>query len=102
MTDNIVLRILKSRLKKGGDRETKRLRAICKRCEFNSKNTEEVPIKKRILIFLSDTLSWTTGRKKEDNLGNCLACDSCSVYFKTAENLWEDCPKEYWHNNKNK
>lgn len=105
MTDNIghkLLIIIKSRFKKGEDKETKRLRAICKNCKFNSKNTEKVPIKKRILIFFSDTLSWIMGRKEEDNLGNCLACDSCSVYFKTAESLWEDCPKGYWHNNKNK
>lgn len=95
MTDNIVLRIFKSRLKKGEDNETKRLRAICKNCKFNSKNTEKVPIKKRILIFLSDTLSWIMARKEEDNLGNCSIC-TCSVFFKTQENLWEDCPKGYW------
>lgn len=96
MTDNTVLRIIKSRFKKGEDEETKRLRAICKSCEFNSKNVEKIPIKKRILIFLSDTLSLVMGRKEEDNLGNCLGCESCSIYYKTREYEWEDCPKNKW------
>lgn len=96
MTDNIVLKIIKSRLKKEEDKETKRLRAICKSCEFNSINVEKVTVKKTILIFFSDVLSWIMGRKEEDNLGNCLGCDSCSIFFKTAENLWETCPKNKW------
>ena len=96
MKDNIVLKILKSRLKKGEDKETKRLRKICKDCLYNSKNLEYIPIKKRILIFLSDTLSFIMGRKEEDNLSNCTACSGCSIYYKTREYEWEDCPKGKW------
>lgn len=98
MIDNIVLRIIKSRLKNGEDKETKRLRKICKDCLYNSKNLECIPIKKRILIFLSDTLSWVMGRKAEDSLGNCMACASCSIYYKTREYEWENCPKDKWKN----
>ncbi len=96
MKENIVLKIIKSRLKREEDKETKRLRKICKDCLYNSKNLEYIPIKKRILIFLSDTLSWVMGRKEEDNLGNCMACDSCSIFFKTFEWKWETCPKDKW------
>ena len=96
MKDNIVLKIIKSRLKNEEDKETKRLRKICKDCLYNSKNLEYIPIKKRTLIFLSDTLSFIMGRKEEDNLGNCLGCESCSIYFKTFEYNWEDCPKGKW------
>lgn len=105
MTDNIghkLLVIIKSRFKKEEeDDEVKRLRGICKFCEFNTKNLEHIQWNKKVLITISDVYSWLAGKKKEDNLGNCSIC-TCSVYYKTQENLWEDCPKGYWHNNKNK
>lgn len=99
MTDNIVhkvLIIIKSRFKKNTeDKEAKRLRSICKSCEFNSKNLDYIPWKKRVLIAVSDTYSWMTGKKEEDSLGNCSIC-TCSVYYKTQEYKFEECPKNKW------
>lgn len=81
------------------DEETLRRRKICKSCEFNSLNVKKIPRKKRMLKKISDFYSWITGNSEEDNLGNCLACEACSLYFKTAEIL-EECKKGYWDKNK--
>jgi hypothetical protein len=100
MTDNIVhklLVIIKSRFKKDTqDKEVLRLRSVCKVCEFNTKNLEYVPWKKRVLIAVSDVYSWLAGKKKEDNLFNCSIC-TCSIYYKTQEYEWESCPKYKWN-----
>jgi len=55
---------------------------------------EKIPFKKRVLKFLSDTLSWCFGKLKVDNLGNCSEC-GCSVYYKSRE-IEEKCPKNKW------
>ena len=92
-----VIQIIRSRFKKSEDHEVKRKRAICKKCEFNSKNTEIKSKKQKFLKFLSDSLSFITFNKDTDNLGNCLACDVCSIYYKTIDE--EECPhpkKDLW------
>jgi protein-arginine kinase activator protein McsA len=71
-------------------------RKICKACPYNSKNQAKVKFKKRVLIYLSDFYSFITGNKEKDNLGNCTACESCSVAFKTLE-PYEHCPEEKWN-----
>lgn len=72
------------------DKETERKRKICRSCEFNSLNSVKIKLSKRILIKMSDFYSWITGKGEEDNLHNCTACESCSIYYKT---LYEDhCP----------
>lgn len=96
MTGNIALRIITSRLKKPKkDKEVERLREICKICDYNTKNVENISINKKIIIFLSDLYSWLTGNKKEDNLANCSIC-GCSIFYKTQEYQFEECPKGYW------
>lgn len=88
-------RILRSRfLNISDDKEFERKKSICLKCEFNSKNTEKIILYKKILIRLSDFYSWITGNSDKDNLGNCLGCKSCSVYYKLADN--DKCPKNYW------
>lgn len=66
-------------------------RAICAKCNFNTKNIESLPFKTRVIKFLSDKYSYITGNRKIDNLGNCTACEVCSIYYKTAESV-EQCP----------
>jgi hypothetical protein len=78
--------IISSRFKKTEESENVlRKRKICKPCEYNSKNAKKIKLKKRILIGLSDFYSKITGKSKLDNLGNCIACDSCSIYFKSLD-----------------
>jgi len=98
MNLNTGLRIIKSRLKKRTeeDKEVERLRKICKSCEYNSLNAEHIVWNKKVLIKLSDFLSWIFGKLEEDNLGNCTIC-TCSVYYKSEEYQFEECPKDYWH-----
>lgn len=92
----IIKTIILSRFKKPKvDAETERRREICKVCSFNSKNIDIVPLNKIILKKLSDFYSWITGKADKDNLGNCYGCKSCSIYFKTEEEL-EICPKKKW------
>lgn len=101
MTDNIVLKIIKSRFKKPKkDKEIERLREICKGCNYNTKNLNHISLDKKIIIFFSDLYSYITGNKEEDNLSNCSIC-GCSIYYKTQEYQFEECPKGYWYN-KNK
>lgn len=48
-------------------------------------------------MFLSDMLTYITVRGiKEDNLGNCTKCNSCSIFYKTREIEYEDCPDNRW------
>lgn len=91
--------IILSRIKKPKeDKETERKRSICKKCEYNSLNMERLPFKKLVLKKLSDLLSLVAGKKDEDNLGVCTACESCSIYFKILmSNEGEDCIKGYWN-----
>lgn len=91
--------IIKSRLKKPKeDKEVLRKRSICKDCEFNSLNMEKLPFKKLIIKKLSNFYSFIAGKSEEDNLGNCTACESCSIYFKILmSDEGEDCIKGYWN-----
>jgi hypothetical protein len=92
----ILKTIILSRFKKPREEEeTERRRGICKVCPFNSKNVHKIPLTKLVLKKLSDFYSWITGNADEDNLGSCLGCKSCSIYYKTEEGL-EICPKEKW------
>lgn len=77
-----------SRWKKGTDsEEVERKREICKTCEYNSLNVnpDKVPLNKAFLKWLSDFYSKLAGKQDEDNLGNCLACDACSIFYKTED-----------------
>lgn len=82
-----------SRFKKGtNSEEVQRKREICRKCDYNSNNVapDKVALSKRILKYLSDLYSKLAGKQDEDNLGNCLACDSCSIYYKTEDE--DHCP----------
>ena len=70
-------------------------RDLCKKCKWNTLNQVRLPIKVRFIKWLSDLYSWITGNSKNDNLGNCTACEICSIYYKTAEKV-EYCEKEKW------
>ena len=70
-------------------------REVCRTCEFNTINIEKLPLKKRIIKFLSDFYSKIMGKEEVDTLGNCSACDMCSVYFKSETDV-EYCPKNKW------
>lgn len=70
-------------------------RGVCLRCEFNSNNQIKVNPYKFFLKSLSDFYSWVTFNSKKDNLGNCMACDACSIFYKTSEEE-EICPKNKW------
>ena len=67
-------------------------RKVCKNCEYNSINIDMVVVKKYkvFLKILSDFYSWITGNADRDILGNCFACEACSVYYKTEDE--EVCP----------
>jgi hypothetical protein len=93
----MILTIIKSRFKKDKEEDwVKKRRETCKGCSYNSKNVEIIPFNKKITIWLSNFYSWITGKKREDNLGNCFGCPlTCSIYYKSNEEL-EVCPKEYW------
>lgn len=89
--------IIFSRIKKPTeDKEVLRKRSICKNCEYNSINVDKIPFNKLILKKLSDFYSFVAGKKDEDNLGNCISCESCSVYYKSLEDL-EICPENKWN-----
>jgi hypothetical protein len=88
--------IVLSRLKKPKEELwIKARRKVCSSCEFNSINVEKIPLDKKILIKLSNFYSCITFKSKIDNLGNCTACQSCSIYYATAEKL-EKCKKNKW------
>jgi len=89
--------IINSRFKKSNEKEEFIIyrRGVCSRCEFNSNNQSKVNPYKLFLKSLSDFYSWITFNSKKDNLGNCLACDSCSIYYKSIE-VEEVCPENKW------
>lgn len=92
-----IFTIIKSRLTKPKtDKEIERKRAICLGCEYNSNNLRKLSTYKLFLASLSDFYSWVTGNKEEDNLGNCTACEMCSVYYKSMFSE-EKCPKNKWN-----
>lgn len=65
-------------------------RSICKKCEYNTLNLESVPPLKLIIKKLSDFYSWITGNADVDVLGNCSACEMCSIYYKSRDE--QECP----------
>lgn len=66
-------------------------RKICSTCEYNTKNINKLKFSVRVIKFFSDLYSLVTGNKEVDTLGNCTACEVCSIYYKTAEKV-EQCP----------
>lgn len=93
-----ILIILKSRFKKNDSNINfvKHRRNVCELCLHNTLNNGvKLSFKKRVLKELSDFYSYITANKDEDSLGNCSACDSCSIFYKTAEEE-ENCPKNKW------
>jgi ribosomal protein S24E len=91
-----ILTIIKSRFKKNKEEEdwVLKRREICKLCKYNSKNAEKIEITKKLIIKLSDFYSFITGKKQEDNLGNCTIC-GCSLFYLTSEKE-SYCKKEFW------
>ncbi len=88
--------ILLSRIKRNKEEEWIRKRQmICLRCESNSLNVSSLSYYRFFLTTLSSFYSYIMGRSKEDNLGNCLSCEACSVYFKSFEKE-ENCPLNKW------
>lgn len=88
--------ILLSRIKKPKEESwIQERRRICASCEFNSLNQEHLSFKVRVIRFFSELYSYITGRLEEDNLGNCTACEVCSIYFLSAEEV-ETCKKDKW------
>ena len=85
-----------SRFKKPNKEQfVKDRRNECDICDFNTKNQENLSLKVRVIKWLSDFYTWITFRKNHDILGNCSACEVCSIYFKTQTED-EECPKGYW------
>jgi len=85
-----------SRLKKKNQEDyVIKRRRICAVCSWNTKNQETLSLKVRTIKALSDFYSWITGNAEEDNLGNCTACEICSIYYKSFEET-EDCEKGKW------
>lgn len=88
--------ILLSRFKKEKENQIiKERRKYCSVCKWNSKNQQKLSIGVRFIKFWSDFYSLVTFNSKKDVLGNCTACDICSIYYKTKE-MEEDCEKGYW------
>ena len=91
-----MLTIILSRIKKPKTTEEVEFkRKQCKDCEYNMLNIEKLPLRKRLIKALSDFYSWITFNSKVDVLGNCSACELCSIYYKTLEEN-EYCPKDKW------
>lgn len=81
-----LITIFKSRFRKQREEEwVQERRVTCLGCEYNSLNDTSSTITQDFLAALSYFYSWITGRAKDDNLGNCNYCESCSIYFKTSE-----------------
>lgn len=88
--------IVLSRLKKEKpDPIVEAKRKICAFCEWNTKNQIKLSLGVRLVKGLSDFYSWITGNAEKDNLGNCTACEICSIYYKTLE-ISEVCEKGKW------
>lgn len=92
--------ILLSRTKKNNNEDwVDDRRRICLDCEHNSLNTNSPQGYKFFLATLSYAYSYIMGRAKEDILGNCFACEACSIYFKSESD--EDCPENKWEKREN-
>lgn len=95
----LFLKIVKSRFRKDNNNDIEDWildrRKQCKVCKYNTKNLHNLPLKKQIVKWFSDFYSFITGNKDKDILGNCSACEMCSIYYKTKE-IDEYCPKEKW------
>lgn len=88
--------IILSRFKNNNEEEwVKKRRVTCLECKYNSLNASNKTLVHYFLAALSKFYSTLTFRKKDDTLGNCLACESCSIFFKSAEED-ETCPKNKW------
>lgn len=86
-----IIKIILSRLKKPKPSKlVEYKRAICKNCEYNTLNLECIPPIKLTIKKLSDLYSWITGNSKVDVLGNCAACEVCSIYYKSRDE--DECP----------
>jgi len=70
-------------------------REVCKHCTYNTLNLEKLSLKQKILKYFSDLYSSITGNRDEDNLGNCSACEMCSIFYKTQTEV-EKCPQKKW------
>ena len=96
MTFNTFKIIILSRIKKTKESEqVKDRRNICLSCQYNTKNQTKLSLRVRVVKLFSDLYSLVTGNIKKDILGNCTACEVCSIYYKTLETE-ENCPKEKW------
>ncbi len=85
-----------SRFKKPNEESwVDRRRSTCASCKWNTLNQERLSLKVRIIKWLSDTFSFLSGNKEVDTLGNCTACEVCSIYYKSAESV-EECEKGKW------
>lgn len=90
-------RIVKSRfLKQKNEQWIQDRRDKCKNCEWNTLNKTNITIKQKFLKNLLDAYSQISGNEDEDTLGNCTACEMCSVFYKSSEKL-EKCPKNKWN-----
>jgi len=90
-SEHKLIRIIISRWKKHQENIlVEKKREVCSKCEYNSLNVEFIPKRKSLLIKLSAFYSFICGKSDLDILGNCLACESCSVYYKTEDE--EHCP----------
>lgn len=67
----------------------------CDKCPFNTKNMDKLPFTKSFVKNISDFYSFITRNGDLDVLGNCSACEMCSIYYKTETDV-EYCPKNKW------
>jgi hypothetical protein len=70
-------------------------RETCLSCKHNTLNGSALSWYKFFLATLSSLYSYLMNKSNLDVLGNCTACQACSIYFKTAEEE-EICPKNMW------
>lgn len=94
-----ILNILASRFQDNKEQYVLSRRRVCIECEYNSLNVKSINIYKLFIQKLSDLYSIITGNSDKDVLGNCTACQMCSIYYKTATKI-EQCPKNKWNDSK--
>jgi len=89
--------IILSRIKRNNSEEkwVEARRKICLGCEYNSLNVSSLNGYTFFLTTASRFYSFITGNRSVDILGECLACESCSIYYKSAEKN-ENCKKNRW------
>ena len=80
--------ILLSRFKKKNTQSfVRHRRRVCHFCSYNSKNTDNISLKNKVLKLLSDFYSAVVFSKGED-LGQCTHKDcGCDIYYKTQEKV---------------